>query len=82
MSTQSQPEPHVIRLLDGDTLVPRPDFAAELHVNPKTVERMKLPTTYIGGKAYIKRNASLKIIADKVRRPSTNDTPKKKGARR
>ena len=29
---------------------------------------MNLPTIYIGGHAYIARNASLKIIADRVQR--------------
>jgi hypothetical protein len=82
MSTDTQPsEPHVIRLPDGDTLVLRDDFAAEIRVTPRTVQRMNLPTTYLGGKAHVKRNASLKIIADSVRRPN-QPTLKHRSARR
>jgi hypothetical protein len=49
-------------------LEPRTDFADDINVCEKTVQRMNLPTTYIGGKAYVKRNASLQIVADKVQR--------------
>jgi hypothetical protein len=70
MTEKARPEPHIIRLPDGDTLVPRLDFAGELRLTDRTVRRMNLPTTLVGGKAYVKRNASLKIIADKLRRPN------------
>jgi hypothetical protein len=70
MSEQSS-EPHVIRLPDGDTLVLRKDFAEDiLRVSDKTVKRMNLPTTYVGGKAYVARNASLEIVAAGVKRPN------------
>ena len=81
MTEKARSEPHVIHLPDGDTLVLREDFAAEIRVTPRTVQRMNLPTTYIGGKARVKRNASLNIIADKVRRPN-QPTLKHRSARR
>jgi hypothetical protein len=69
-------EPHTISLPDGDTLLPRKDFAKDiLHVSDKTAMRMNLPTTLIGGKAYVARNASLKVVADKVRRPNQPEPP-------
>jgi hypothetical protein len=68
MSEQSS-EPHLIRLPDGDTLELRKDFAEDtLHVCDKTAKRMNLPTTYVGGKAYVARNASLAIVAATVKR--------------
>jgi hypothetical protein len=81
MSEQSQSEPHVIRLPDGDTLEPRKDFARDLRVHPRTVQRMNLPTTYIGGEAYVKRNASLNVIAEAVRRPNQPVTRSARGGR-
>jgi hypothetical protein len=58
-----------IRLPNGDTLVPRADFARdEIGVCERTVKRLDPPTTYIGGIAYVARDASLKIIGDTARR--------------
>ncbi len=54
--------------IDGDVLVLRSDFAAEIHVHDRTAKRMNLPTTYIGGRAYVARNQSLRLIASRVRR--------------
>ena len=55
--------------LANDTLVPRDEFARnELGASPRTAKRMNLPTTYIGGVAYVARNASLEILAATVRR--------------
>jgi hypothetical protein len=51
-----------------DVLEPRADFAKKLQVSDRTAARMNLPTTYIGNVAYIARNASLKIVAARVRR--------------
>jgi hypothetical protein len=53
---------------DGDTLQPRAQFAAEIRISERTVTRMNLPTTYVGSVAYIKRKASLQIIANGVKR--------------
>jgi hypothetical protein len=79
MTGKSRSEPHVIHLPDGDTLVLRSDFADEINVCEKTVTRMNLPTVYVGGKARVKRLASLKIIADKVQR---RNQPTRSAARR
>jgi hypothetical protein len=65
-----------IALPDGDFLDPRQQFADRINVCDKTVERMRLPTTYIGGVAHVKRHASLQILADRaVRR---NQPPKRR----
>ena len=58
-----------IEIPGGETLKPRKDFAHDdLGVCERTVVRMNLPTVYVGGIAHIARNASLKIVADLVRR--------------
>jgi hypothetical protein len=56
---------HRIRIeLPDDVLEQRRVFAEEtLGVVDRTAARMGLPTTYVGGIAYIFRNRSLKIIA-------------------
>jgi hypothetical protein len=57
-----------IPLPSGDVLVPRAAFAREiLGVCDKTVQRMNLPTTFVGGVAYVTRGASLQIVSDGVR---------------
>ena len=58
----------IIPLPDGDVLERRRDFAKiTLDVCDRTAARMNLPTTYIGNVAYVARNKSLRIIADRVR---------------
>jgi hypothetical protein len=57
-----------IALPDGDTLVPREIFANEVGTSDRTARRMDLPTVFVGGFAFVKRNASLQIIADKAKR--------------
>lgn len=52
----------------SNLLEPRANFAGEMGVCDKTASRMNLPTTYLGGVAYVARNASLKIVAERVRR--------------
>jgi hypothetical protein len=55
--------------LGDDEAQPRHEFAEEdLGVSDRTAARMNLPTTYIGGLAYILRGASLKQIAETARR--------------
>ena len=62
-----RPRAHIA--LADDVLIPRREFARdELGVSDKTASRMNLPTTYIGNRAYVLRDASLKIVADTVRR--------------
>ena len=36
-------------VVDGDEWGPRNDFAVEIGVHPKTVERMNYPTVSVGG---------------------------------
>jgi hypothetical protein len=71
----------IIKLPSGEDLVPRSDFAEhEIGVAEKTLKRLNLPTTYVGGKAYVARIASLQIVADSVRR--RNQPPqRRRGAR-
>ena len=58
-----------IKLPDGEVLKPRRDFAHNvIGVCERSAARMNLPTTYIGGVAYVAENASLKIVADLVQR--------------
>jgi hypothetical protein len=66
---------HRIQLPDGDWLEPREDFAAYLRITTRTVQRMDLPTTYIGNKAYVQHNKAMQIVADGVRRPNQLDEP-------
>jgi hypothetical protein len=66
--------------IPGDVLEPRSKFAHNtLGVCDKTAKRMNFPTTYVGGVAYVPRNASLKIVADGVRQ---RKNPQRRGARR
>jgi hypothetical protein len=65
--------------LAHDTLVPRREFAETIGVTDRTARRMNLPTTYIGNVAYVARNASLKIVAEQVRR--RNEPPRRRAPR-
>jgi hypothetical protein len=78
-ATPARARPH-ITLPDGDILMPRAEFANDvLGVSDRTAQRMNFPTTYIAGIAHVPRNASLKVIADRVtsrnqpRRPRVMD---------
>lgn len=74
--------PHLRRHIDigDDVLMPRAEFAQEiLGVSDKTAARMNLPTTYIGNVAHVLKNASLKIVADRVRR--RNQPPTRRRSR-
>lgn len=57
-----------IRLPGGDALIPRADFCDELGVTERTARRWNFPTTYVGGVAFVQRDASLQIIAGTVHR--------------
>jgi hypothetical protein len=66
---------------DGKVLTPRAKFARDyLNVHDKTASRMNLPTTYIGGVAYVDRDASLEMISDGVRSRKQPTKQKKKTA--
>jgi len=45
------PRPHIP--IDGDTLVPKAEAAKDMGVAMRTVTRMRPPTVYVGGVAYI-----------------------------
>jgi hypothetical protein len=65
--------------IPGDVLIPRKDFARDvIGVCERTATRMNLETVYVGGVAFVARNASLKIVADLVKRP--NQPPKRRRA--
>ena len=58
-----------IILPDGEVLTPRAKFANnDLGVSDRTAARMNLETTYVGGVAYVLRNASLRTVAERVAR--------------
>lgn len=66
-----------INLPNGDVLVPRADFAAnEIGCCERSVKRINLPTTFVGGVAYVAKRASLEILAATVRR--RNEAPKRR----
>ena len=66
-----------IPLPNGDELMPREEFAEDtLGVSDKTASRMNLPTTYFGNVAYVAKNASLAIVAERVR--CRNEPPKRR----
>jgi hypothetical protein len=55
--------------IPDDVLIQRKLFARTvLGVSERTTTRMDLPTTFISGIAYVARDASIKIVADQVRR--------------
>jgi hypothetical protein len=58
-----------IALPDGDALIPRKKFAEEtVGISDRTARRLNLPTVLISGVAYVRRDASLKILADSAKR--------------
>jgi hypothetical protein len=58
-----------IHLPSGEVLMPRAQFARDvIGVCERTAVRLNLPTTYVGGVAYVARDASLKIVAERVKR--------------
>jgi hypothetical protein len=57
-----------IELPGGKTLIPRAEFAGLLGESERASRRRNLPTTYIGGVAYVDRDASLEIVAEGVKR--------------
>jgi len=57
-----------ISLADGEFLEPRRNWAEAVGISDKTAGRMNLPTTYIGGVAYVLHNASREILAERVQR--------------
>lgn len=68
--------------LADDVLMPRREFAKDtLGVTDKTAARMNLPTTYIGNVAHVLKNASLRVIASRVRRPNQRQPRKSARAR-
>jgi hypothetical protein len=69
-AARSGPGRH-IDLPTNDTLMPRREFAKDvLGITDKTARGMNLPTTYIGGVAHVLKNASLRVVAERVHRPN------------
>jgi hypothetical protein len=66
-----------IPMPDGDYLEPREEFADTIGVTNRTAQKLNLPTTYIGGMAYVPHNKSLAIIASRVRRPAQPEQPRR-----
>jgi hypothetical protein len=57
-----------IVLPDGKTLEPRVRFAERVGISDYAARDMNLPTTYIGGVAYVPVEQSLEIIAGRAKR--------------
>lgn len=58
-----------IPLPNGDELVLREILAADIDIDPRTAQRMGLPTIYIGGAAYHPYKESLTLLASRIKRP-------------
>jgi hypothetical protein len=64
-----RPHPrHRINLSDGEFLQARSELAAELGVSVRTIARMNLPVTFVGGIAYHPHYESLDLIASRILR--------------
>jgi hypothetical protein len=70
-----------IDLPNGDFLEPRAEFANGIGVCDRTVARMNLPTTRIGGVCYVSHNASLEIIAARAQRRNQPTTLRRRRLR-
>jgi len=58
-----------IPLPDGsDELEPRRQWAERIGITDRTARKLNLRTTYIGGVAYVPRNASTQQLAENARR--------------
>jgi hypothetical protein len=71
----SVPRPHIE--IPGDVLIPKSEAAAELGVAPRTITRMQVPSTLIGGVCYVPRGRIREMLADSLSSPK-----KRRGARR
>jgi hypothetical protein len=70
-----------IELPDGETLEPRHQFARNrLGVCDKTAQRMNLPTTYIANVAYVAVNASLKVVAERIKQRKSQPQQRRRRA--
>jgi hypothetical protein len=65
-----------ITLDNGDILVPKDEAAQEIGISRRTLTRMRVPSTIVGGIAYISQRGLRQQIADSVA------TPKKRRAKR
>jgi hypothetical protein len=82
MSDPSPASPRRHIELADDVLMPRREFAEDiLGVTDKTASRINLPTTYVGNVAYVLKNASLQVVASRVRRPNQRQPRKAARAR-
>jgi hypothetical protein len=57
-----------IELPDGDVLMPRIKFARLIGMSDDSVRDMNLPTVIVAAVAHVRRDASLKEIASRVKR--------------
>jgi hypothetical protein len=71
-----------IELPDGDILDPRVVFAHRVGISDDTAKDLNLPTTYIGGVAYIRRHESLQMLADRAKRRNAPPARRHRVARR
>jgi hypothetical protein len=61
------PRPHI--QIPGDTLVPKNEAAQELGIAVRTLTRMKVPSTLVGGVSYVAIGKMRQIIADGLSSP-------------
>jgi hypothetical protein len=74
-------KPRRIKLPNGDTLWPRVEFCRKIDITDRTARNLKLPSVLIGGIAYVPHDASLNVIASRIRHaPELRET--KRGRRR
>jgi hypothetical protein len=60
-------KPKIIDLPNGETAVPYELLAEELGISRRTLQRMRVPTVYVGNVAHGLKNATLKMIAASAR---------------
>jgi hypothetical protein len=64
-----------ITLDNGDVLIPKDEAAGEIGISRRTLTRMRVPTTVVGGVAYISQRGLRQQIEDSL------STPKKRRGR-
>jgi hypothetical protein len=65
-----------INLDNGDVLIPKDEAAQEIGISRRTLTRMRVPSTVVGGVAYISQRGLRQQITDGI------SAPKKRRARR
>jgi hypothetical protein len=67
-ASRYRPKPRLHITIEGEEWEPRSDFATRIGVVDRTVARMNLRTTFIGGLAYVPVMESLRDVAARAHR--------------